>query len=266
MRKSNVLEYEGQEEKADPLRELLRKGSEELIYRAVEAELQELLSSYSERRMEGSKAAVVRNGYHPERELQTGVGPVTVRIPKVRSRAGKAVTFRSALVPPYVRKTKSLEAALPWLYLKGISTGEMREALKVLVGPNATGLSPSVVSRLKKVWAKEYGDWCETPLDKDRWVYVWADGVYSGLRAEQTKLCSLVVIGVNERGQKRLLAIEDGVRESTQSWREVLLKLKSRGMNVPALAIGDGAMGFSGQPLRKCILRADSSGAGCTRP
>ena len=120
----------------------------------------------------------------------------------------------------------------------------MSEALKVLVGPNATGLSPAVVSRLKKVWAKEYGDWCDTPLDKDRWVYVWADGVYSGLRAEQTKLCSLVVIGVNERGQKRFLAIEDGVRESTQSWREVLLKLKRRGMNVPALAIGDGAMGF----------------------
>jgi transposase-like protein len=120
----------------------------------------------------------------------------------------------------------------------------MREALKVLVGPSATGLSPSVVSRLKQVWAKEYDTWCDERLDKDRWVYVWADGVYSGLRAEQTKLCALVVIGVNERGQKRFLAIEDGVRESTQSWREVLLKLKSRGMNIPELAIGDGAMGF----------------------
>ena len=244
MRKSNDLAHQGQEQKVDPLTELLRNGSEQLIYRAVEAELQELLSEYSDRRTEDGKSGVVRNGYHPERELQTGVGPVNVRIPKVRSRTGKAVTFRSALVPPYVRKTKSLEAALPWLYLKGISTGEMKEALKVLVGPTATGLSPAVVSRLKQAWAKEYHAWSEESLDKDRWVYVWADGVYSGVRAEQEKLCALVVIGVNERGQKHFLAIEDGVRESTQSWREVLLKLKSRGMNIPELAIGDGAMGF----------------------
>jgi len=244
MRKSTVSELEGQEQKIDPLTELLRKGAEQLIYRAVNEELQELLSGYTDRRTEDGKSAVVRNGYHPERELQTGVGPVRVQIPKVRSKTGEPVTFHSALVPPYVRKTKSLEAALPWLYLKGITTGEMREALKVLVGPSATGLSASVVSRLKQVWAQEYVTWCDERLDKDRWVYVWADGVYSGLRAEQTKLCALVVIGVNERGQKRFLAIEDGVRESTQSWREVLLKLKSRGMNVPELAIGDGAMGF----------------------
>jgi len=169
---------------------------------------------------------------------------VPVRIPKVRAKTGEPVTFRSALVPPYVRKTRSLEAALPWLYLKGISTGEMSEALAVLVGPEAKGLSASTVSRLKQVWAEEYRHWCEERLDKDRWVYVWADGVYSGLRAERAKLCSLVVVGVNERGEKHFLAIEDGVRESTQSWREVLLKLKSRGMNVPELAIGDGAMGF----------------------
>lgn len=244
MRKSKVLEVQGQEQEVDPLRELLRKGAGQLIYRAVEAEVQELLSEYSDRRTEDGKAGVVRNGYHPERELQTGVGPVTVQIPKIRSKTGEPVTFHSALVPPYVRKTKSLEAALPWLYLKGISTGEMRDALTVLVGPSATGLSPSVVSRLKQGWAKEYVTWCDERLDKDRWVYVWADGVYSGLRAEQTKLCTLVVIGVNERGQKQFLAIEDGVRESTQSWREVLLKLKSRGMNIPELAIGDGAMGF----------------------
>ncbi|MBC8553697.1 MAG: IS256 family transposase [Candidatus Brocadiales bacterium] len=244
MRKSNVLEVQGQEQIVDPMTELLRKGARQLICRAVDVELQDLLSGYSEHKTEDGKAAVVKNGYHPEREIQTGLGPVTVRIPKVRSMTGEPVTFHSALVPPYVRKTKTLEAALPWLYLKGISTGEMREALKVLVGPKATGLSPSVVSRLKQVWAKEYMAWRDEPLDKDQWVYVWADGVYSGLRAEQTKLCALVVIGVNERGQKRFLAIEDGVRESTQSWREVLLKLKSRGMNVPELAIGDGAMGF----------------------
>ena len=244
MSKNSVIELTGRENSDDPLTELLRTGAQRLIYQAVEAELQALLTEHADRLTEDGKAGVVRNGYLPERELQTGIGPVTVKIPKVRAKTGEPVTFRSALVPPYVRKTKSLEAALPWLYLEGVSSGEMGEALKVLVGPQATGLSASTVSRLKQVWAEEYRSWCEEPLDKDRWVYVWADGVYSGLRSEQTKLCALVVIGVNERGQKRFLAIEDGVRESTQSWREVLLKLKSRGMNIPELAIGDGAMGF----------------------
>ena len=136
----------------------------------------------------------------------------------------------------------------------------MGEALKVLVGPQAQGLSASTVSRLKQVWGEEYRQSCEERLDADRWVYVWADGIYSGLRAEQTKLCALVVIGVNERGEKRFLAIEDGVRESTQSWREVLLKLKSRGMNIPELAIGDGAN------WRKSIPRHANNAAGCTRP
>ena len=244
MNKHNVVELEGREILSDPLTEILKKGAMQLISRAVEAELQDLLLQHVERRTADGKAGVIRNGYLPAREIQTGIGPVTVQIPKVRSRTGEPVTFRSALVPPYVRKTKSLEAALPWLYLKGISTGEMYEALQVLVGPEAVGLSASTVSRLKQVWAEEYRDWNRGRLDKDRWVYVWADGVYSGLRAEHTKLCALVIIGVNERGEKHLLAIEDGIRESTQSWREVLLTLKSRGMNVPQLAIGDGAMGF----------------------
>ena len=146
--------------------------------------------------------------------------------PKIRSKAGEPVTFRSTLVPPYVRKTKSLEAALPWLYLKGVSSGEMGEALKVLIGPDAKGLSATTVSRLKHIWGQEYQSWCDEPLDKDRWVYIWADGVYSGLRGEQMKLCALVIIGVNEFGEKHFLAIEDGMRGSTQSWREVLLRLK----------------------------------------
>ena len=244
MSKSNVIEFEGRVESADPLTELLRSGARQLLQQAIEAEVQELLVAHADRTLEDGRAGVVRNGHQPEREIQTGIGPVTVKIPKVRAKTGEPVTFRSALVPPYVRKTQSLEAALPWLYLKGVSTGEMGAALEVLVGPEAKGLSASTVSRLKRSWAQEYQAWREAPLDKDRWVYVWADGVYSGLRAEQAKLCALVVIGVNERGEKHFLAIEDGVRESTQSWREVLLKLKSRGMNVPQLAIGDGAMGF----------------------
>ncbi len=244
MAKNNVIELAGRDTIVDPLTDLLRAGAEKLIYQAVEAELQEQLARYSDRRTGTGLAGVVRNGFLPARELQTNLGPVTVRIPKIRSKTGEPVTFQSVLVPPYVRKTRTLEAALPWLYLKGVSSGEMGEALKVLVGPQAQGLSASTVSRLKQVWADEYHCWCEERLDKDRWVYIWADGVYSGLRAEQTKLCALVVMGVNERGEKHFLAIEDGVRESTQSWREVLLKLKSRGMNPPKLAVGDGAMGF----------------------
>ena len=223
---------------------MLRTGAQHLIHQAVQAELEGLLLQHANQVTRDGKAAVVRNGYLPAREILTGIGPVTVRIPKVRTREGEPVTFRSALVPPYVRKSRSLEAALPWLYLKGISTGEMQEALEVLVGPQAQGLSASTISRLKAEWSEQYQQWRNTKLDKDRWVYIWADGIYSGLRSEEDKLCALVIIGVNERGQKQFLAIEDGIRESTQSWREILLKLKQRGMNPPKLAIGDGAMGF----------------------
>lgn len=244
MNKNNVIELEGRAISADPLTELLRSGARQLLAQAVEGEVQELLAQHRDRRTQSGHAGVVRNGHLPERELQTGLGPVTVKIPKVRAKSGAPVTFQSALVPPYIRKTRSLEAALPWLYLKGVSSGEMAAALKVLVGPQAQGLSASTVARLKQVWAEEYRDWNARRLDLDRWVYIWADGVYSGLRAEQAKLCALVIIGVNERGEKHFLAIEDGVRESTQSWREVLLQLKSRGMNPPQLATGDGAMGF----------------------
>ena len=215
MSKSKVNGPEGRETIEDPVTELLRVGAQQLIQHAVETELAELLSHHGDRRTETGNAGVVRNGYLPERELQTGLGPVTVQIPKVRAKTGDPVTFRSALAPPYIRKTKSLEAAVPWLYLKGVSSGEMGDALKVLVGPQAQGLSASTVSRLKQVWAEQYRRGCEERLDADRWVYVWADGIYSGLRAEQTKLCALVVIGANQRGEKRFLAIEDGVREAT---------------------------------------------------
>jgi transposase-like protein len=244
MSKHNIFAFKDRDTITDALTEMLRTGAQQLIYQAVQAEQTELLALHANRLTKDGKAAVVRNGYLPEREILTGIGPVTVRIPKVRAKTGEPITFQSALVPPYVRKTRSLEAALPWLYLKGISTGEMGEALKVLVGADAQGLSASVISRLKLEWGQQYQQWRDTPLDKDQWVYIWADGIYSGLRAENTKLCALVIIGVNERGEKHFLAIEDGVREATQSWREVLLNLKSHGMNAPQLAIGDGAMGF----------------------
>ena len=245
MSKDNVVTLQAPEGVADPLTELLREGAKRLIQQAVESELAELLGQYAEVQDDQGRRAVVRNGYLPPREILTGVGPVSVKVPKVRSRTGEPVVFRSSLVPPYVRKAKRMEAALPWLYLKGISTGQMQEALEVLVGPEAKGLSSSVVSRLKRKWEGEYIEWCRRDIGKDRWVYLWVDGIYSGLRAEGQKLCALVVIGVNERGEKHFLAIEDGVRESTQSWREVLLDLKKRGLEVPAeLAVGDGALGF----------------------
>jgi putative transposase len=245
MTQDNVLQFEGRETiTTDALTQLLKSGAQKMLQVAIEAEVQEFMLQFQERLLDDGRSAVVRNGYQPERDLQTGIGPVTIKVPKVRSRDGEPVTFRSALVPPYVRKTKSLEAALPWLYLKGVSTGEMSEALEVLVGPEAKGLSASTVSRLKQQWAEEYQDWNRRSLDKQTWVYLWADGIHSGVRAEDAKLCALTVIGVDEKGHKHLLAIEDGVRESTQSWREVLLKLTQRGMNTPKLGIGDGALGF----------------------
>ena len=214
MNQDKEVELAGQDTITDPLTQLLREGAAQLIYQAVEAELLVLLDEHKGLRTADGKAGVVRNGHLPARKLQTGLGPVNVEIPKVRSRTGEAVTFRSALVPPYVRKTRSLEAALPWLYLKGVSSGEMDEALKVLVGPEAKCLSASPVPHLKQIWGQGYRSWRDGFLDKDRWVYVWADGVYSGLRGEQMKLCTLVVIGVNGRGEKHFLTIEDGMRES----------------------------------------------------
>ncbi len=254
MDKNTVVEFTDRQETADPLTKLLRRGARELLQKAVEAELLTFMEEFQGRRLDDGRAAVVRNGFLPEREVQTGIDPVKVRVPKVRSKDGEPVTFRSALVPPYVRKARSLEAALPWLYLKGVSTGEMEEALPILVGPEAKGLSPSTVVRLKGRWKNEYNTWRTKRLDKDRWVYIWADGIYSGLRSEVSKLCALVVIGVNERGEKHFLAIEDGERESTLSRKGVQGRVKEYSMNAPGLAIGDwrlamvrwcdGAMGF----------------------
>lgn len=244
MEEGSIVEILGRDGISDPLTDLLRKGARDLLQTAVEAELETFLAQFRDQRTAEGRAAVVRNGHHPERAVQTGLGPVTVRVPKVRSKTGQPVSFRSALVPPYVRKAKSLEAALPWLYLKGISTGEMGAALKALLGPEASGFSAKTVARLKAQWAADYDAWRKADLGKDDWVYIWVDGIYSGLRGSDDRLCALVVIGVNARGEKHFLAIEDGVRESTQSWREVLLAMKARGFKPPKLAIGDGAMGF----------------------
>jgi transposase-like protein len=229
----------------DPLTELLRSGARQLISDAVEVELQELLSQYAALRNKQGCLQVVRNGYLPEREIQTGIGPVTIRVPKVRDKSGQGVKFNSALLPPYLRKTKSVEDLLPWLYLKGISTGDFQEALQALLGSDAKGLSASTISRCKQIWEEEQAAWSRRSLEKKRYVYIWADGVYFNIRSDDARQCILVIIGVTEQGQKEFVAIEDGYRESEQSWSELLLRMKAQGLrHHPKLAVGDGALGF----------------------
>lgn len=230
---------------ADPLTELLRIGARKLITDAVEVELQQLLSQYASLRNEQGHQQVVRNGYLPEREIQTGIGPVTVRVPKIRDKSGQGIKFNSTLLPPYLRKTRRMEEVLPWLYLKGISTGDFQEALHALLGNDAKGLSASTISRCKRVWEEEHETWSRRSLENKRYVYIWADGVYFNIRSDDAKQCILVVIGVTEHGRKEFIAIEDGYRESDQSWSELLLRIKAQGLNhSPKLAVGDGALGF----------------------
>lgn len=228
------------------LDDLVRRGARQVIQRAIEAELGQLLEDYANVKTLGGKQAVVRNGYLPERDILTGAGPVTVKVPKVRDRTGSGVKFNSAIVPPYVRKSPRVSAALPWLYLKGISTGDMSEALHVLLGDDAKGLSANVVSRLKMQWADEQKKWSKRELSMARYVYWWADGIHTGLRSEQSEgQCLLVIIGVTPDGRKERVAIGDGYRESKDAWKEILLDLKARGLQSgPLLATGDGAMGF----------------------
>ena len=229
----------------DPLTELLRTGARKLIADAVEAELQALLSQYADFKDNHGRQLVVRNGYLPEREIQTGIGLVTVKVPKIRDKSKQGIKFNSALLPPYLRKTKSIEEVLPWLYLKGISTGDFHEALQALLGVNAKGLSASTISRCKRVWEDEHDVWSRRRFEQRRYVYIWADGVYFNIRSEDAKQCILVIIGVTEDGRKEFIAIEDGYRESEQSWTELLLRIKSQGLkSSPKLAIGDGALGF----------------------
>lgn len=229
------------------LDELIRRGARQVIQQALEAEFTQLLGQYDNVKTLHGKQAIVRNGYLPEREILTAVGPVTVKVPKVRDRSGGGVKFNSNIVPPYVRRSARVSAALPWLYLKGISTGDMSEALAVLVGEEAKGLSPNVVSRLKAQWTDEHARWNRRDLSACRYVYWWVDGIHTGLRAEESAdgQCLLVIIGVTPDGRKERVAIGDGYRESKTSWRDVLLDLKRRGLqHGPLLAVGDGAMGF----------------------
>ncbi len=241
----NIFQLKQPEESgSDALTELLRNGAKDLISQAIHAELEELLGKYSELKVDG-KQAVVRNGYLPKRTVQTGLGDVEVQLPKVRDKSQQGIKFNSLLIPPYLKRTESIEELLPVLYLKGISTGDFSEALKALLGANAKGLSSGTISRLKQHWQEEHKSWSKRNLDLKKYVYIWADGVYFNIRSEESKQCILVIIGVNEHGKKELLAIEEGYRESTQSWTELLEDIRHRGLtSAPKLAIGDGALGF----------------------
>lgn len=228
----------------DPLTDLLRRGARQLILQAVEEELESFLAQHSSKTVDDGRRAVVRNGYLPKRTIQTGIGDVAIQVPKVRDRSGSGIKFNSSLLPPYLKKTRSIEELLPWLYLKGISTGQYQEALEALLGEQAKGLSANTISRLKKRWLEEHSSWRRRSLAKKRYVYWWADGVYSKVRLDD-KLCLLVIIGVTDQGHKELVAVEDGYRESTDSWYELLAHLRNRGLMVgPELCIGDGALGF----------------------
>jgi len=246
MSKDTIIQFKTPEaERTDPLTDLLRTGAQQLIANAVEAELLELLGQHADSKDEQGRQMIVRNGYLPAREIQTGIGAVKVKVPKVRDRSGSGICFHSNLLPPYLRRTKSMEELLPWLYLKGLSTGDFQEALAALLGKDAKGLSAGTISRLKDGWRADLAKWQQQRLDKKRYVYFWADGVYFNIRGDEARQCILVIVGVDEHGHKEFVAIEDGYRESEQSWLEVLNSLKQRGLQVgPKLAIGDGALGF----------------------
>lgn len=232
----------------DLLTDILRQGARRLLTAALESEINLFLNQYKEITDDQGCQRVVRNGYLPEREIQTGIGQVPVRAPRIRDRQpdpqNGRIRFASAILPPYLRRTKSIETLLPWLYLKGISTGDFTETLTALLGKDAPGLSAATISRLKMVWQDEYKNWQQRDLSKKRYVYFWADGIYCNVRMDERQ-CLLVIIGATEDGHKELVAIEGGIRESEQSWIEVLVDLKRRGLQTaPELAIGDGSLGF----------------------
>ena len=232
---------------ADAFTDVLRNGARKLIEQAIHAELAVLMAAFSKEKLEDGRARLVRHGHLPEREVMTGIGPVPVKVPRVRDRkpGEDKITFTPSILPRYLRKAKSVEELLPWLYLKGVSTGDFSEALAALLGPNAQGLSAKTITRLKADWWNDYEAWQKRDLSHRRFLYIWADGVYFKPRMAEERQCVLVIVGADEYGRKELLAMIDGFRESTESWRELLLDLRRRGLKQdPKLAIGDGALGF----------------------
>lgn len=232
---------------ADVLGRILREGTQRLLAHAIQAEAEERIDARAAIVNERGHRQVVRNSHLPERTLTTQVGPIKVRQPRIRDRRRQeeAETFTSKILPPYLRKSRAIEELIPWLYLKGLSTGDFNEALQALVGVNAAGLSASTITRMIESWQEEYRQWKQRSLEGKEYVYIWADGVHFNLRLEEDRQCILVLMGATAEGRKELIAVHDGHRESEQSWKTLLLEVKHRGLTIdPRLATGDGALGF----------------------
>jgi len=245
----NVVPLRQPNEVDDPLTNILRSGARQLLAQAVEMEAEAFLLAMKGLKLPDGRDRLVRHGHGPERTIQTGIGPVEVERVKIRDRAaaenGERIRFTSAILPLWARRTKSLDTLLPVLYLRGISTGDFQEALAALLGQNAPNLSPAVISRLTAEWQGEYERWQKRDLSARQYVYVWADGVFLQARMEDHGECMLVLIGATPEGKKELIGFQVGVRESAQSWRELLVEVKSRGLTIaPEIAVGDGALGF----------------------
>ena len=247
MTDSNVFKLSQPGTFTDLLTEVLRNGAHALLVQAVETEAAAFLETHAGLKTEDGRQRLVRHGHLPERAVMTGIGAVQVRQPRLRDRGadGERIKFTPSILPPYARRSKSLEVLLPILYLKGLSTGDFCEALTALLGKDAPGLSASTIATLKAAWADEHKSWEKRDLSAKRYVYVWADGIYLQARLEEDAQCILVLLGATPEGTKELIGFSDGFRESAQSWRGLLLKLKQRGLrHAPELAIGDGALGF----------------------
>jgi len=246
---SNVVRLRQPDEINDPLTDVLRAGARRLLAQAVELEAEAFLAGMRDLKLPDGRPRLVRHGHGPEREIQTGIGGVPVSRVKIRDRgvtsSAERVRFSSSILPKWARRTRSLDALLPVLYLRGVSTGDFQEALAALLGRDAPNLSPSVIARLTAEWQAEYARWQARDLSARRYVYVWADGVYLQARMEEHAECMLVLIGATPEGRKELVGFQVGVRESAQSWRELLIEVKRRGLAIaPEIAVGDGALGF----------------------
>jgi len=246
-----VANFREQFEGRDLLDQLVRRGAQRMLQQAIEAEVKEFVERHQDRRDANGKRLVVHNGYKPSRQIVTGAGALEVQQPRIRDNSpnkDQRVQFSSAILPPYLRRSKAIEEFIPWLYLKGISTGDFAEALQALLGEQAKGLSANVIVRLKEQWSAEFEQWNRRDLTGKQYVYLWADGIYVNVRLEDTenkRQCLLVLIGATVEGHKELVAVMDGYRESEQSWSELLIDLKQRGLTLaPQLATGDGALGF----------------------
>lgn len=251
MSKGNVVSFKNPAKSIieDHLTEFLKECAQKMLKVAIEAEVNEFLKGHEHLSLPAGQQRVVRNGYQPERTIQTGIGNIEIKLPRVRDReiSDEKIQFHSQLIPKYMRRTVTIEVMLPLLYLKGISTGDFTQVMEPLLGEKAQGLSPNVIGRLKSDWLVEYKAWQKENLSCKRYAYWWVDGIYLAARMESEKTCMLVIVGADKEGKKELVGLIDGFRESKQSWLELLNHLKQRGLSIgPELAVGDGSLGFWG--------------------